>query len=134
MQKSELILNLLFIKAEKEMIHHKILKARSAKTIQTLRDEIYRLRREFSDLCYDNYELLASEVEKITDQNKNAFCVMAMVGGPYFIREQASLHAYKPISGGMYVIFDSFVGQLNFFEDKCGIDNLKILAENISSD
>lgn len=57
---------------------------------------------------------------------------MSMVGGPYYIRKEALLHIYKVGFGNFQVIFDSYVGILDLLKDLCGIDNLKILANNFT--
>lgn len=125
------IKQMLKIKSEIHTLKMRFKKLKNKKSIQKNREEIFKMRRDFANILYDNYEKISLLIEKVTDENKNAFCVMSMVGGPYFVNGDTSLHVYKCGYGNIQVVFDCYVGVLNLLEDKCGIDNLKILANSI---
>jgi hypothetical protein len=70
---------------------------------------------------------LIIDIERAFDTNKYAFNVVAPVGGPMFIRKEASCHV-KPFTCATFeVIHDCWIGYLHLWDDKCGIDNLKTL-------
>lgn len=129
--KEELVLSLVFLKAQKNKKNLALSKASTPKSILKIREEIDSIRRTFFDLIYDHYDLISTLVERITDENKNAFNIMAPIGGGYYIRKEASLHCYRCAGGRIEVVFDSYIGYLNFWEDPCGIDNLKILTNQM---
>jgi hypothetical protein len=92
------------------------------------RENITELRREFDRLISDKTELFIVEMEKALDRDKHAFCIMAIMGGPYFTGNISSFHISNHCGFGRFeTILDSFVGHINLLEDVCGIDNLKIL-------
>lgn len=127
----EIVLSLVFLKAQKNKIEMCMNKLKSDRAIKIKRDSLDDIRRSFFDLIYDNYDKLSLLIERITDRNKNAFNIMAPIGGGYYIRQEASLHCYKCAGGKIEVVFDSYIGYLNLWSDPCGIDNLKILLNNI---
>lgn len=101
---------------------------KAKKSIEENREAIQHLRRSMADIIYDNYDKISLEIEKISDKNPHAFCVMAMVGGP--MHTPNPIHAYKCGFGSIQVVHDCYVGVIHLIDDKCGMDNLKILANN----
>jgi hypothetical protein len=121
------IIEMLLIKAEL----NKLRIPKNKKSLQSYWDKKRDLWLDFCDVMDNCQDELILAIEMLSDKNKNIFCVMAMVGGPYYIHNEASLHVYKPRMGKFEVIFDSYIGNLNLWNDPCGIDNLKILANNL---
>lgn len=128
---AELVLSLVFLKAQKHKKEMEICKLKKESKIAEARDHIDEIRRSFFDLIYENYSLVSLCIERISDSNKNAFNVMAPSGGGYYIRKEASLHCYRCAGGRIEVVFDSYIGYINLWSDPCGIDNLKILLNNL---
>jgi hypothetical protein len=127
---AEILLSLCFLKAQKNKLELSLSKNKSKRVRERDLDSIQEISRTFFDIVYDNYDSISLLIERITDNNKNAFNIMAPVGSPWYIRKEANLHCYRCCGGRIEVVFDSYIGHLNLWSDPCGMDNLKILLNN----
>lgn len=74
---------------------------------------------------------IKNHIETIFKKNKNAFNVMAPVGGGYYIDPESSIDIkhFSPITYEI-IIGKEYVGYLHLIENKCGIDNFSILLRS----
>lgn len=126
----EVLLSMAFLKARKNRLSLEVQKQKSKTKQEQIRDEINELRMQFACLLYENYSSISILIERISDVDSNYFNIMAPMGGGYYVEKGTSLHCYQCRSGVIDVVFQSYIGYLNLWNDPCGMDNLKRLLNS----